>query len=467
VAQHVGRILIDAIGTCLQQFVVPVAAGEQPDAERASSASREQIPDAVAHHPGVLDVHAEPACCREEQVRVGLRVNHIVSSDDRNCRTDAQQLQRRAGDVQSSARGDSERNGGAGQRCQQLGRPWELTDVGCLLRVALRVQLLEPFGFLRGNCPSDLPQKRVGEEPAAHPDASVDSPDGALDSELIQCRTPGENVLVDAVHERPIEIEEKRGPASWFRNSHTGILRPPGRETHVVRKGPHRLNVRDVQRPGTPVLEALSPAARARIVDAGLDLEVPRGGIVYRQRAKPRCALVLEGLFRVYLVAPDGREVTVRYVRPGALLGIAALVAGPSPVGVQALTEARLRFIDLRSLAEEAQRDAHVAWAIAQELAARLNETLDYLAVSAFSSVRERIARHLLATASPGRDGRMVANLTQQELASATGTAREVASRALRQLHAAGMLRTRPGGVILLDVAALEAVATGSDDRQV
>jgi CRP/FNR family transcriptional regulator, cyclic AMP receptor protein len=216
--------------------------------------------------------------------------------------------------------------------------------------------------------------------------------------------------------------------------------------------------------PKQSVLEALSPAARARIVDTGLEVDVPPGGVVYRPRGRPRCGLVLEGLLRVYMTASDGRQVTVRYARPGALLGIATVVGGPSPVGVQALTGARMRFMDTGALAEEAQRDAAVGWAVARELSERLAETLDYLAVNAFGSVRERIARHLLAMAVPGKQGKAVAELTQEELANAVGTVREVASRALRQLAAAGLLRTRPGGVVLLEPAALQAVAERADD---
>jgi CRP/FNR family transcriptional regulator, cyclic AMP receptor protein len=216
--------------------------------------------------------------------------------------------------------------------------------------------------------------------------------------------------------------------------------------------------------PRRSVLEVLSPTARARIVEAGLEVDVPAGGIVYRPRSRPRCGLVLEGLLRVYMIASDGRQVTVRYARPGALLGIATVVGGPTPVGVQALTASRLKFMDTIALAEEAQRDAAVGWAFARELSDRLSETLDYLAVSAFGSVRERIARHLLATAAPGKQGKAVAELTQEELANAVGTVREVASRALRQLAAAGLVRTRPGGVVLLEPAALQAVAEGADD---
>ena len=213
------------------------------------------------------------------------------------------------------------------------------------------------------------------------------------------------------------------------------------------------------------VIDALSAAARARIVEAAIEVDVPAGGIVYRENGRPRCVLVLEGLLRVYMTASDGRQVTIRYTREGSLLGIATAVGGPSPVGVEALTPARLRMLDAKLLAEEARRDPAVGWAFACELEARLSETLDYLAVSAFGSVRERIARHLLAVASPGRQGHPVALLTQEQLANAAGTVREVAARALRQLATAGLLRTRPGGVVLLDARALETIAKGPDEE--
>ena len=41
-------------------------------------------------------------------------------------------------------------------------------------------------------------------------------------------------------------------------------------------------------------------------------------------------ALVVRGLIRVYLSSPGGRQVTVRYARPGDVLGIAVLVGGPA-----------------------------------------------------------------------------------------------------------------------------------------
>jgi CRP/FNR family transcriptional regulator, cyclic AMP receptor protein len=51
--------------------------------------------------------------------------------------------------------------------------------------------------------------------------------------------------------------------------------------------------------------------------------------------------LVVRGLFRVYMISPVGRQVTVRYARAADVLGIAVLVGGPANVSAQALAESR------------------------------------------------------------------------------------------------------------------------------
>ena len=50
--------------------------------------------------------------------------------------------------------------------------------------------------------------------------------------------------------------------------------------------------------------------------------DYPAGTTVYRAGDVPQAALVVRGLIRVYLSSSEGREVTVRYARPGDVLGI-------------------------------------------------------------------------------------------------------------------------------------------------
>ena len=56
-----------------------------------------------------------------------------------------------------------------------------------------------------------LAEQRVDEEAAAHADTAVDAPDRELDAGALERFAPGEHVLIHAVHERAVEIEQERG----------------------------------------------------------------------------------------------------------------------------------------------------------------------------------------------------------------------------------------------------------------
>ena len=137
-----------------------------------------------------------------------------------------------------------------------------------------------------------------------------------------------------------------------------------------------------------------------RLRTEGERADYPAGTMVYRAGADPQAALVIDGLVRVYLASAEGRQVTVRYARPGDVLGIAVLVGGPASVGVQTVAPSSLFRIRARTLTGAARRDPRVAWAIAEELNRRLYDTLEQTAVNAFGTVKQRVAAHLLDLAS-------------------------------------------------------------------
>src|SRR5216683_6934213 len=97
-----------------------------------------------------------------------------------------------------------------------------------------------------------------------------------------------------------------------------------------------------------------------------------------------------------------------------------------------------------------------VCWAIAEELNRRLYDTLEQTAINAFGSVRQRVAAHLLdlASAQLHPRGRLVARVSQQEVADAVGSVREVVARVLRDFRVAGIVATSSDGVLILDAAA-------------
>ena len=139
------------------------------------------------------------------------------------------------------------------------------------------------------------------------------------------------------------------------------------------------------------------------------------------------------------------------------------LVGGPAGTGVQAVEPSSLFRISARVLTAAARRDPRVSWAIAEELNRRLYEVLEQTAVNAFGSVRQRVAAHLLDLASTGLrpDRRLAAGVSQQELADAAGSVREVVARVLRDFRVAGIVATAADQVVILDAARLYAESAG------
>jgi CRP/FNR family transcriptional regulator, cyclic AMP receptor protein len=193
------------------------------------------------------------------------------------------------------------------------------------------------------------------------------------------------------------------------------------------------------------------------LLAAGDRAEYPAGSMIYREGAAPRAMLVVGGLVRVYMSSPEGRQVTVRYARASDVLGIAVLVGGPADVCVQTLAESTLFRIDVVRLRAAARTDARVSWALAEELNRRLYEALQQTAINTFGSVRQRVAAHLLdlASAQQRPRGHLVVRGSQQELADAVGSVREVVARVLRDLRLAGLVATGPDRVDIIDPAGL------------
>ena len=179
------------------------------------------------------------------------------------------------------------------------------------------------------------------------------------------------------------------------------------------------------------------------------------------QPAPYRSGLVVSGLLRMYLESADGRQITDRYAGPGYFLGAATTVAGeldfPPGGGVQAVTAARVLYLNQARLRAAARAEAAVAWALLEQIVQYQLALTRLLAGTAFGSIRQRTAMHLLNLSMARPDGALVAPVTQQALADAVGTTRETVARALGELRSVGNIATVRGGVLLRDPERLAA----------
>jgi len=206
---------------------------------------------------------------------------------------------------------------------------------------------------------------------------------------------------------------------------------------------------------------ALPSGTMASLLADAVELDVPAGSILYRDEDPARTGLVVAGLVRIYLTSREGRQVTVRYARSGDTVGVPMAVGGPVAVGAQAVTDSSLLLLRSETVRSLAMADARVAWPLAEEITRLLYAVLDAFGGHVFGSVRQRLARHLLDLAADRqRDALLVAPVSQQALADAVGTAREVVARTLHDFRAAGLVESTRRGVVLLDPDRLHEVAT-------
>ncbi|HSJ51431.1 MAG TPA: Crp/Fnr family transcriptional regulator [Actinomycetota bacterium] len=206
--------------------------------------------------------------------------------------------------------------------------------------------------------------------------------------------------------------------------------------------------------PRSGFLGTLPDRAAEELLAGAIRITVPAGGLVYREGEAPRVIVVMEGLLRAFLRSAEGRQLTVRYLHQGDVAGLAPVLGGPGLTTVQAMTTSSVEALRVDRLRRLLGSDPEVARACAEEVTRQLSEALGQLSERAFLTVRRRIVRHLLDLAVVDR-GRLVVYASQQDLADAVGSVREVVTRTLRGLRRQGLVRTRRDEIVLLDPVGL------------
>lgn len=190
------------------------------------------------------------------------------------------------------------------------------------------------------------------------------------------------------------------------------------------------------------------------LFEGALRIHAPAGSTVREVgEPGPYLLLLVDGFLRVAVLAPDGRSLTVRYLRRGELSGVVSLFSPGYALAasVQALVDSDLVRFDAAVVIGLAERDLRVARAVIDELSERVVNFVAEIPGSAFSTVRQRVARHLLDLASQQRHGdRLVAPVSQQALADAVGSVREVIVRVLHDLRSEGVIQTSRDGIEIL-----------------
>jgi CRP/FNR family transcriptional regulator len=180
------------------------------------------------------------------------------------------------------------------------------------------------------------------------------------------------------------------------------------------------------------ILSTVPRAEVEALLDAGHAIEVRARTVVAPSVYASHAALIVDGLARIYVFAPNGREATVGYRRPGDFL--MPVIPSLPPVRIQALTPCQGWLFPLASVQASLRRDVRFGAALARYFGSLQRSGYAEFRFSLFATVRQQVARHLVEMATRESDQRLVARVSVRELANSIGSVREVVSREIRRL---------------------------------
>jgi CRP-like cAMP-binding protein len=167
---------------------------------------------------------------------------------------------------------------------------------------------------------------------------------------------------------------------------------------------------------------------------------------------------VAEGVVKVFKTSADGKEQILRIIRPGESFNdVPVLHGGVSLVSAAAMGQVALYAVKKSDLEKVMREYPQIAFNVIKVLSQRVAELISLVEDLSFRHVTGRVAKVLLEYAGDKTGDRP--RLTQQEMASMIGTAREMVGRSLKNLESDGAIRMDRSRIIITDRQALRETA--------
>jgi CRP-like cAMP-binding protein len=215
-----------------------------------------------------------------------------------------------------------------------------------------------------------------------------------------------------------------------------------------------------------PVFAGLSERDWEKIADLFSERQYQKDDYIFLEGEAPEALYVVRsGKVKVLRHSTDGKDVVLRVASSGHMLGTVAVFDGSGyPGTAQAIEECSVLVIARNDCLTLVNRYPVFALAVIHDLGSRLRSSAEQIRSLAVERVEQRIARTLLKLAetagSEVPEGRVIEMpLTRQDVADMTGTTVETAIRVMSKLRRAGLIRTRRGKVVLVDMDALLEIA--------
>ena len=163
---------------------------------------------------------------------------------------------------------------------------------------------------------------------------------------------------------------------------------------------------------------------------------------------------VCSGVLRVYMLSPEGKEVTLFRLKQGDFCVLSAsciLKVVHFETFLDAETDAELLQMDTGTFKHLMEENVYVENFVYRTAAGRFSDVMQVMEQMLFQPMDVRLARYLLEQGP-------VVRKTQSQIAQDLGTAREVVSRLLKEFAVRSEVELARGSVTVTDPASLRAM---------
>jgi CRP-like cAMP-binding protein len=217
-----------------------------------------------------------------------------------------------------------------------------------------------------------------------------------------------------------------------------------------------------------PLFRDLPPAVIEHLGSYMKTRRVARGTTMFA-KGDPGSGLmgVLAGAVKVSVASADGKDIVLNVFREGDIFGEIALLDGrPRTADATAMSDCELIVIERRDFVPFLSSQPDVMLKFIEILCSRLRRTSEQVQDITFLNLPTRLAKTLLqltggvqGSATPTK-----ATITQREISQMIGMSRESTNKQLRAWAKRGWIRLERGGVGVLALDKLAAIAAEGAD---
>jgi CRP/FNR family transcriptional regulator, cyclic AMP receptor protein len=190
---------------------------------------------------------------------------------------------------------------------------------------------------------------------------------------------------------------------------------------------------------------------------------LPEGSAVFVGGQTPRGVFLLcEGRAKVCTTSDDGKTFILEIVKPGAVLGLDAVVTGKAhEVTVETIQPCLLNFVSRKDFVPFLKNHPDACLRAVQHLSREYNDACKVVrSIGLTHSISERLAKFLLELSAEGQvaDGvvRTKVALTHEEISQLIGTSRETITRTLSEFRKMGFVELKGSTLTMHNKAALQ-----------